>query len=112
MFSNFFLPRPSDRRHYRVMPLVTRFLLAVASLPAAGLIALTLGFGVPRSLLVAAAVYLIVGILLSRAIEKRLRWNTNFTTLATAARAKLAFILAWPVATPLLVWRMLVVKFL
>lgn len=112
MVGELYLPRPGVRSHYRVLPLLLRYLVALSGLAVAAATPPLLGFGVLAGAAGAGAAYLAAGIWLSRALERRMRWNHNLTSLARAARAKLGFILGWPVSMPVLIWRLLVMRFL
>lgn len=112
MVGELYLPRPGARSHYRVLPLLRRYLLALAGLAVATATPPLLGFGVLAGAAGAGVAYFAAGIWLSRALERRMRWNHNLASLARASRAKLGFILAWPVSMPTLIWRLIVMRFL
>ena len=62
-------------------------------------------------------VYLIVGYFLTRFVTRRfdrgpLSWNWHIASLADVARAKFSTFLAWPVALPVLIWQLMLFKFL
>lgn len=66
---------------------------------------------------ISSIVYFVIGVLLTRFISRRiergpLQWNWHMASIADIARAKLSTLLGWPIALPVLIWQLLLFKFL
>ncbi len=63
-------------------------------------------------------IYVLAGFLITQFVSRRferggaLRWNWHLASIADIARAKISMLLTWPVALPVLIWQLMIFKFL
>jgi len=57
-------------------------------------------------------IHLAAGYCLNRYLLQRMEWNPNFTTLAVVAKAKLLALVFWPVIYAVLIFQLLVARYL
>lgn len=91
---------------YRLSEFLGAYLLGL------GIWILSLGTSVKLHVPLAFIVHLLVGLFLSRFVSRRVIWNWHIASIAQIARAKWATFIAWQLAVPVLIWQLMIYKYL
>lgn len=57
-------------------------------------------------------IHLAAGLALNKYVFPRVAWNQNFTTLTVVAKAKVAFLIFWPMSYAILIVQLLIARYL
>ena len=94
---------PRRGQPYRLADFVTIWIVGLLAVIVSHLL-----LGIPAGLLVTPA----VGLFVTRGVSNRVIWWNQANSLANVSRAKLIFVLAWPVALPVLIVQIAIAKWL
>ncbi len=90
----------------RRLGLISRFILAYLL----GLSGLALSINLVQE--IAIILYFVIGYMLNRYILSKLEWHLLYSTLSNVSIAKLTSFVFWPIVYPIIIFQLLVVRYL